>query len=212
MPPFILSRTTVWAQHLNTAYAAALVVLAACVVWENWIIAGVRDGARPAAALETSDAVVPKIILTYLTVALAAFMVNAIWIYRSTANANALYPTNAQITAGWAVGWFFVPIAHLFKPYQALSQTYRKSHRMAETDPMARWFAIFWAAWIISSIVDQIANRMFDGDLTRYAQSNNLMTFISSFLGLYTTVMLMRFIRVVDSAQSEGTGIEDVFA
>jgi hypothetical protein len=50
---------------------------------------------------------------------LAAFVLVGVWIYRANANAHAL-GGDLSVSPGWAVGWFFVPIACLFKPYLAM--------------------------------------------------------------------------------------------
>lgn len=59
---------------------------------------------------------------------LVSGVVNLIWIYGACCNAHALRPGTDMTTPGWAVGWFFVPIACLFKPYQALRDIWIASH------------------------------------------------------------------------------------
>ena len=83
------------------------------------------------------------------------------WIYRSTANARTFRPSmNAK--PGWAVGWFFVPIAFLWKPYQYFSETWRVSHSPGTpasepTPSLLRWW---WAAWLISNFTSNLAGRL----------------------------------------------------
>src|SRR5579863_1150161 len=55
------------------------------------------------------------------------------WIYRAAVNARRLGAANLRHSPGWAVGWFFVPIANLGMPYRAMGEIWR-----ASADP-ARW-------------------------------------------------------------------------
>src|SRR5260221_8716711 len=42
------------------------------------------------------------------------------WIVRANRNVRALGATDLLMTPGWVVGFFFIPIANLWKPYQAM--------------------------------------------------------------------------------------------
>ena len=44
------------------------------------------------------------------------------WLYRAACNARALGARGMQVSPAWAVGGFFVPIIHLFLPYQAVKE------------------------------------------------------------------------------------------
>lgn len=45
-----------------------------------------------------------------------------IWIYRVSYNSRILSSENMRFGPGWAVVWFFIPIANLWKPYQVLKE------------------------------------------------------------------------------------------
>lgn len=55
-------------------------------------------------------------ILTYL----ASTVVWFTWVYRSNVLAHALGASKMTYSPGWSVGWFFIPIVNLFKPYLAM--------------------------------------------------------------------------------------------
>ena len=65
-------------------------------------------------------------ILTCLVGAIAG----CVFCYRSNANLRSLNVTGLEHTPGWCAGWWFVPIANLFKPFQAVSETYKKSEQL----------------------------------------------------------------------------------
>src|ERR1700754_3506800 len=52
-------------------------------------------------------------------------IVFAVWIHRANRNARALGAVGMRFSPGWAVGWFFVPIANLWKPYQAMKEIWQ---------------------------------------------------------------------------------------
>jgi hypothetical protein len=59
-----------------------------------------------------------------------------------------------QFTPGWAVGWWFIPIANLWKPFQAVRELWKASHggdawRVLRTWPTIGWW---WGIWIASNI------------------------------------------------------------
>jgi hypothetical protein len=69
-----------------------------------------------------------------------------IWVYRAMVVAHQVTPT-LKITPGWAVGWFFVPVAWLWMPYEVVNEIAEGSGatRIAGTSALIGWW---WAAWI----------------------------------------------------------------
>lgn len=66
-----------------------------------------------------------------------------VWVYRANRNVHALGALELQFTPGWAVGWFFVPIANIWKPHQVMKEICKAS----KNPPL-------WAAQKSDSIVD----------------------------------------------------------
>jgi Domain of unknown function (DUF4328) len=79
------------------------------------------------------------------------------WIYRINKNLRALSGEQMKFTPGWAVGWYFIPIANLFKPYQAMKEIWRISHKNEPPtySPLGWW----WFLWIVSILVGRLAFR-----------------------------------------------------
>lgn len=85
----------------------------------------------------------------------------SMWIYRAAANVVAAGTAGFDYTPGWAVGWFFVPIANLFKPYAAMRQIWNASHG-GQGDELERTeglLAIWWGCWLLSNIASNISLR-----------------------------------------------------
>jgi hypothetical protein len=83
------------------------------------------------------------------------------WVYRSHKNLSSFKAAHLNFTPGWAVGWFFVPVMMLWKPFQAVVEITCASHPEADTEnwpaqqtpTLLKWW---WAAWIISQVLNRV--------------------------------------------------------
>ena len=124
------------------------------------------------------------------------------WIYRAMAIAHHITPT-LSISPGWAVGWFFVPIASLWKPYEAIAQIVEgiAGARMAATRSLVGWW---WAAWLVRSLIGAFAYIVTrpssgGGPLTT-GYGTSLM--LSCVAGIVTAGLFQEIIRRVTAAQN----------
>ena len=77
------------------------------------------------------------------------------WIYRSNKNLRKLSGKRMEFAPGWSVGWFFIPIACLYKPYEVMKEIWRVSHGNENTGhTIVGWW---WALWLISNIAGRFA-------------------------------------------------------
>lgn len=90
------------------------------------------------------------------------------WIHRANHNARYLGAADMRCTPGWAVGWYFVPIAWFWKPYQAMKEIWQASADPSDwqgqaVSPLLHWW---WALWILpfwgGSLVDWAVGRNLD--------------------------------------------------
>ena len=93
----------------------------------------------------------------YALVYFATMIVAGIWIYRAAFNARAASPGQDAVRPGWAVGWYFVPIMNLFKPYQEMKKVWSATFG----DGQPRFFGWWWGAWIATNILAQISVRIY---------------------------------------------------
>ena len=99
--------------------------------------------------------------------ALGLWIVNVIsfwiWIVRAHKNLRAFGITDATYTPGWALGWFFVPIANLVQPFQAMKELWQASHAGAEWSKSSSTKTVnsWWCLWILSSVYGTIIGRLF---------------------------------------------------
>ncbi|OHD04428.1 MAG: hypothetical protein A2885_01175 [Sphingopyxis sp. RIFCSPHIGHO2_01_FULL_65_24] len=90
--------------------------------------------------------------------AFTTFVVFCMWTYRAAANVKAARVPGFGFTPAWSVGWHFVPIANLFKPFQAMRQIWAFSHggdRDGIRDGQSLLIA-WWGLWSLSLAVGMV--------------------------------------------------------
>ena len=90
--------------------------------------------------------------LSYLVVYLGGIFF-FMWLVRANKNARALGARDMEFTPGWMVGWFFVPLANLFKPYEVVEELYLASDPGSDAESwgaaeMPRTILAWWLSWI----------------------------------------------------------------
>lgn len=91
----------------------------------------------------------------------ACFVLVGCWIYRANANAHS-FSDYMSISPGGAIGWYFVPIANLFKPFQAMKETWLASHYPGNwhSEPVPSSVNWWWGLWIVTNILGTLSARM----------------------------------------------------
>jgi hypothetical protein len=134
------------------------------------------------------------------------------WIHRAHANLFDAGIGGLKFTPAWSVGWFFVPIANLFKPFQAMRElwnaSYDSSDRYSRATPPD--LTIWWRLFIVSNILMNMGTRM---EATPASQSIGLILSIAGTTGSIACAwFLMRIIKQVTDAQHSTMGINETFA
>lgn len=84
------------------------------------------------------------------------------WIYRANYNARRLGASGMKFTPGWSIGWYFVPIVSLWKPYQAMKEIWKASKNPIDWqnqhgNAILPWW---WFFWIVSNFVGCVSFRL----------------------------------------------------
>jgi len=136
--------------------------------------------------------------LIYLPALMLSFVIVGCWIYRASANAHAV-GGGLTVKPGWAVGWYFVPVANLFKPFEAMKETWLASHYgsawgSGEATSLLNWW---WGLWIVSNIIANISWRMGNAE-PQFAAWTGL---IGSVIAVPLSLILIRLIKQISEAQ-----------
>ena len=131
-------------------------------------------------------------------VALIASMVTvAMWIYRVNANAHS-FADGLSITAGWDVGWFFVPFANLWKPFEGVKETWQASHDPVDWPlvPVPALLRVWWGCWLVANIVGNLSFR-----LSNDPAAGPPLAILNSILSIAAAAALIRIIGQLTDAQ-----------
>jgi hypothetical protein len=143
---------------LLKVYAAALfaAALASIYIWLDYLRLNPADYAQD--ELRRSDVVHGLAALIQLALYIFVGVTFLRWIYRANQNLRAISGRTMEFTPGWAVGWYFVPLANLFRPYQAMKEIWAVAHR--EPSYGNALLRGWWTLWLISNFLGQIAFRV----------------------------------------------------
>jgi hypothetical protein len=159
-----------------------------------------------------------EVVSLMAVVALIATIITAIifmvWVYRAMARARELTPT-LTITPGWAVGWFFVPVASLWMPYGVMTEIVEGSGVSApayaeRTRTLIGWW---WGAWIARSLLS-----LFGAFASRASESGGsinmtlvVMMVLGSAAGIGSAWALSMIVTRVARLQASAVGVAQVF-
>jgi len=151
--------------------------------------------------------------ILFLVALISSFVLVGVWIYRASANAHTL-SDEMTISPGWAVGWYFVPIANLFKPYQAMREVWMASHYRGNWhgEPNPPLLSAWWGLWIVVNILDNVTSRLGgrDVDGTRL-DGAVLFDAVAAGLNVALCLVLINMMRQIARAQSTAP-YEETFA
>jgi hypothetical protein len=137
---------------------------------------------------------------------IAAGVTFLVWVYRAHSNLPSLGAVGLRFTPGWAVGWFFVPVMSLFRPYQAVSEIWRASYLKIDRVNSTSWkdsanssiIGCWWAFFLISNWVGLFAMRMIIGGEELSDLLNSTYAYMVSdginVVGIIVTILMVRSI------------------
>ncbi len=197
------------------AQAALIVSTAFCFVgmayhaWDYSLIRRLERGADPRAVVtDTYNLITLLVGVVEIGLVIVAGVLLLMWLHRAYTNLLALGHT-PRFTPGWAVGYWFIPIVNLWRPYQVMKDWWLRSEgdtmvpgyeRVTAPSVLSAW----WACWICSGFVARFAGSMATGAqpgefLTFYTAA--LMMIAAEVLAVIAGVMLLKVISSIVNAQ-----------
>ena len=96
--------------------------------------------------------------LGHLILYIVIAVIFCIWINRSCKNAWLLNAPHMRTAPGWSVGYYFIPILSLWKPYLAMKEIRRASY--GNDHDLGKTLPLWWTFWILSNIIGQVVGRL----------------------------------------------------
>lgn len=146
----------------------------------------------------------------------ASVVLVAMWTYRAMKNLHIVRAPGVSMTPGWAVGWYFIPIANLWKPFEGMLQIWRESHRLAgRPEKVAAYVGWWWACWVGGGILSQISLRLtgFIEPEPTY-EAGLVVAVVAGIVSVACGYLLLRMASQITSVQAEMRigGLADTFS
>ncbi len=117
---------------------------------QNSLLEQIKDGHQfPPSVYEDNDRIYLAMIGLQVVVFVATAIAFSFWIYRSHRNLKSLGALALEYTPGWAVGWYFVPIASWVVPYLVMQEIWKNSDpdRIGKFSKATSLIVVVW--WIL---------------------------------------------------------------
>lgn len=149
---------------------ARILKLARWAVYFCWAVAFISLATIPALFAEASGAVdvdygedglslaAAFVLLIHACTFVVSAILVALWIYRTHEHLQILGLTDLKFSPGWAVGWYFIPIANLFVPRSVMGELWQRSHGPGQAIS-ERNLNLWWGFWISASILEAIGDQ-----------------------------------------------------
>jgi hypothetical protein len=149
---------------------------------------------------------------------LATIVCWLMWQHRAYSNLQRIGSRDTEYTPGWSVGYWFIPIVNLVRPYQITSELYRRSEIQNGRDTIGglsnpALVGVWWFAYIAWGVSERAYTLILKGATT-------VPTIISAtnvemgahLVGLVACVLAIRVIGAIDRFQQAFPVTEQVVA
>ncbi|WP_037586919.1 DUF4328 domain-containing protein [Stenoxybacter acetivorans] len=171
-----LTKWTKWFLYLQIAVTVIALISG---VFEYQFLNDIKNSvytsqAQAVAAAEASDSRQQMIGIIELAIYVVSGILILKWIHRANFNARQLGASEMEFTPGWSIGWYFVPFANLWKPYQAMKEIWKASISPQDwkNQTVPSLLGWWWFFWIVSNMLGNASFRM----ALRADQINELIT------------------------------------
>lgn len=182
--------------------------LASAVRWLLWANAAAaaigiaihwRRGYDPFLIDETATVFAWAQVSLFLGTAIA-FLV---WLCRAKANAQALGAADMMVSPGWAVGWYFVPLANLVMPFTTMRELWQASARPRDWQvaPGSPVIPVWWACWIGAGISGSASFLLSVGNEWELYVAADFMDLVSTVLTIPSAIALAWIVGRIQAMQ-----------
>lgn len=163
----------------------------------------------PQDELDFNDSLYGLVGVGQLLVSIGTATAFLLWIYRAYKNLTLLGVRGLTYSAGWAVGYFFIPFINLFRPCQVVQEMWKASN--PEVPVRLSWgrasasalVGFWWASWLISNIVSNIAARIFlNEETTEALKAGTLIMIVADVLGIIAATLAILVIKQIQQGQA----------
>lgn len=203
------SSLTNWVRYMLYTQVVVAVIAIGSNFLEYQLLSDYQNGVYTSQELavvdgEESDQRQRIVALTYLAVFVVSGFLILRWIHRSNYNARQLGAKGMEFTPGWSIGYYFIPILTLWKPYQAMKEIWKVSHnpRNWQSENVSSLLVIWWFLWIVTNMLGQVVFRMSNGaEGLPELMTLNLVSQASEILSIPLALVTLLIVNKVHAAQ-----------
>ena len=151
----------------------------------------------PVDRINTTNDMQGWILLLYFVAYLVSVVSFLVWLRKASRNLTLIGIKTPEFTSGWVVGWWFIPFANLFKPYQVMRNVLLGSIHSNSEDSARLKLKWFWGLHLIGNMISWQAFRATD------LVTSNYVSIVGNLLLFAAGVLLVVYVTRVTSAQSE---------
>ena len=202
-------RLTTWIKYLLYVQVALALIAIGSNLMEYQLLTDFQNGVyfnqeMAVADAESNDKRQQIIAFSYLAVFIISGILILKWIYQSNQNARYLGAKDMAFTPAWSIGFYFIPIVSLWKPYQAMKEIWQASQNPNnwQLEKVSSILGVWWFFWIANSMVGQAVFRV-----SRRAQeiseimNVNLISQVSEILSIPLAVVTWLLINKISNTQ-----------
>lgn len=161
-PPQAGPQVTTYYRALGWKTMAASVGILATVVLSAGSQVLTTVAGKPSAENLLAVLVIGLVSLATTALNLFATVVFLVWMHNAATNVRAFGQEGLAFTPGWCVGWWFIPVASLFKPYQAMKEIWKASDpESLGVESRGAWrlrdvpgtVRLWWAAYLTGAFI-----------------------------------------------------------
>jgi len=168
-----------------------------------------QDSLTPAEA-DANDALQGLVAIAYLIVFIITGVAFLKWIYRANLNSRGFGAKDMKFTPGWSIGYYFIPILNLYKPYHAMKEIWQVSKspenwQAQEASDLLTWW---WALWLLAGFVDQALFRLsWDAETPDALQAVTVVSIVSCLISIPLCMVAITLVKKISGRQLELTKI-----
>jgi len=204
-------RLTHWVKILLIAQIVVSVIALVSNYLEYQLLTDFADGFYASDELASMDAEVSddrqmKVGLLQVGIFLVSALLILRWIHRANYNSHQLGAEDMKFTPGWSIGYYFIPILTLWKPYQAMKEIWQTSQnpRQWQTQMAPSILSLWWAIWLVNGSLGRVIFKMSSTAEELPELINlNLMNQVSDFLDIPSAVVLLLMVKNIYQMQQK---------
>jgi len=146
--------------------------------------------------------------LIYTIAFIGGVIAFSIFSFRAMENLHIWMARSAEMSPGWTVGWYFIPFANLWKPFQAMSQIWDGTTEV--TAPNSQSYpsiGVWWLFWIITNISANVSFRLtMNGDFSNSnLQFIAIADIVSAATGIGAVLVIIPILQKISEMQDAKT-------